>query len=101
MSYPDSHPGYKDAKSPCNEQPRCCDADVLDDDPVNHPSHYTYGTIEAKDYINSCGFGEGFNLGNAIKYITRCGRKGEKIRDLHKAIAYLRFEIERERMLSE
>lgn len=91
--YPQSHPKH------CPTEAACMDYDRAD--VVKHPSHYTYGTIEAKDYIDSCGFGEGFNLGNAIKYITRCAHKGEKIRDLQKAIQYLQFEIDRERRLSE
>lgn len=37
-----------------------------------------------------------FNLGSALKYISRCGRKGNHlsaISDLNKAIDYLKFEI--------
>ena len=39
-------------------------------------------------------WGLNFNLGNAIKYISRAGRKGDKIEDLKKAIQYIEFEIE-------
>lgn len=35
-----------------------------------------------------------FNLGNAVKYIARAGRKNDKIEDLRKAIQYIEFEIE-------
>lgn len=37
-----------------------------------------------------------FNLGNAVKYISRCGKKetSPKIEDLRKAIRYIEFEIE-------
>ena len=58
-------------------------------------SHYQCGGIEPIDYINSHNFN--FNLGNAIKYISRCGKKeGESTeKDLKKAIDYLNFEIER------
>jgi hypothetical protein len=35
-----------------------------------------------------------FNLGSAVKYIARAGRKDDKIEDLAKAIQYLHFEIE-------
>lgn len=38
--------------------------------------------------------GLNFNLGNAVKYISRAGRKGNKIEDLRKAIQYIEFEIE-------
>lgn len=58
-------------------------------------SHYQCAGIEPIDYINSHNFN--FNLGNAIKYISRCGKKeGESVtKDLKKAIDYLNFEIER------
>ena len=58
-------------------------------------SHYQSAGIEPIDYINSHNFN--FNLGNAIKYISRCGKKeGESVtKDLKKAIDYLNFEIER------
>ena len=42
-------------------------------DPVNHPAHYTDGKIEVIDFIEDKGFG--FNLGNAVKYISRAGKK--------------------------
>lgn len=45
-------------------------------DNVNHPSHYTYEKIEVIDYIEDKGFN--YNLGNAIKYISRCEHKGKK-----------------------
>lgn len=62
-------------------------------DPVNHPSHYTYGNIECIDYIEDKGFN--FNLGNAIKYITRAGHKKDAIEDLKKAAFYINREIMR------
>ena len=34
-----------------------------------------------------------FMLGNALKYISRAGKKGDKIEDLRKAITYLEQEI--------
>lgn len=67
----------------------------VEDDPVNHPSHYTYGSIEVMDYIEDKGFN--FALGNAVKYISRAGRKDadKTIQDLKKANWYLNREIER------
>lgn len=64
-------------------------------DPVNHPSHYTDGKIEVIDFIEDKNFG--FNLGNAIKYISRAGKKSPdtKIQDLQKAIFYIQREINR------
>ena len=68
-------------------------------DPVNHPSHYTDGSIEVMDYIEDKGFN--FALGNAVKYISRAGRKDadKTIQDLEKASWYLNREIERLRNL--
>ena len=57
-------------------------------DPVNHPAHYTSGTIECIDFIDSCGYGLDFCLANAIKYLTRCKLKGTCEQDIRKAIWY-------------
>jgi hypothetical protein len=64
---------------------------------VNHPSHYNVGGIEVIDVVEAWGFGEGFNRGNAIKYIVRAGRKNPEteIEDLEKARWYIQREIER------
>jgi hypothetical protein len=60
-------------------------------DPVNHPYHYKVGGIETIDFIEAKGLN--YNLGNAIKYITRADHKGSKAQDLAKAIWYLKREI--------
>ena len=59
-------------------------------DAVNHPKHYTDGKYECIDFIESWGLG--FHLGNAVKYITRAGKKDpEKTKeDLEKAIWYVK-----------
>ena len=62
-------------------------------DNVNNPKHYNVGDIEAIDFIDSWGLN--FNLGNVIKYVTRCNYKGNKIEDLQKAIFYIEREIDR------
>lgn len=64
---------------------------------VAHPAHYNVGGIEVIDAIEAWGFGEGFNRGNAIKYIARAGRKDplREVEDLKKARQYLDFEIAR------
>lgn len=63
-------------------------------DAVNHPSHYKGADgMEAIDVIEC--FGLGFCLGNAVKYILRCGRKGDGVEDLKKAVWYIEREIER------
>lgn len=59
-------------------------------DNIKTPKHYE-GGIEPIDYIDSWGLN--FNLGNVIKYATRCNYKGCKIQDLQKAIYYIQREI--------
>lgn len=71
-----------------------------ENDPVKHPAHYTAGKIEVWDFIADQDLD--YFLGNAVKYICRCGRKTDAdktqkekaIEDLEKAIAYLRKKIE-------
>ena len=59
---------------------------------VNHPAHYNQIVgIECIDVAEQMGF----NLGNALKYIWRCGDKGNKVEDIKKAIWYLNREIDR------
>jgi hypothetical protein len=61
-------------------------------DAVHKPSHYAKGRrFEPKDVIADWELG--FNLGNALKYISRCGRKGDPIEDLQKAKDFIDFEI--------
>lgn len=62
-------------------------------DAVSHPSHCTVGRkYEPRKVIADWGLN--FNLGNAVKYISRVGRKGDRIKDLQKAIQYIEFELE-------
>lgn len=63
-------------------------------DAVNHPAHYTDGKIEVIDFIEDKGLG--FCLGNAVKYISRAGKKdpAKTIEDLKKAAWYLNREIQ-------
>jgi hypothetical protein len=61
---------------------------------VNEPPHYkSKGCIESIDVIES--FELNFNLGNAVKYILRCDKKGNKKQDLEKAIWYLNRELQK------
>jgi len=60
-------------------------------DPVNHPWHYKVGGIETIDFIE--GKNLGYNLGNAVKYISRADHKGNRLQDLQKAQWYLNREI--------
>lgn len=59
------------------------------DDPVNHPSHYTSGSIEVIDFIEDQKFP--YHLGNACKYLCRAGKKDPKktAEDLRKAVWYI------------
>lgn len=63
----------------------------ISNDPVNHPSHYTIGTIEVIDFIEDYGLDSSMQLGNAIKYICRAGHKdpSKEAEDLNKAIWYI------------
>lgn len=61
---------------------------------VDHPAHYGGDTTyEAIKVIEAWGLG--FHLGNAVKYISRAGKKGDRREDLLKARWYLDREIER------
>jgi hypothetical protein len=67
--------------------------ELLSIDLVNDPPHYkSESGLESIQVIEA--FDLGFNLGNAVKYILRCNKKGNKIQDLDKAIWYLKREIE-------
>lgn len=62
-------------------------------DIIKSPSHYVEGRkYEPRKVIADWGLN--YNLGCAVKYISRAGRKGDAIEDLWKAIQYLEFEIE-------
>lgn len=64
-------------------------------DTVERPAHYTEhpSGIECIEVTRHFGF----NLGNVIKYVWRCGLKDpdRHVEDLQKAMWYLRDEIER------
>ena len=67
--------------------------ELPENDPVNHPAHYTSGKIECIDYITDKQLD--FCLGNAVKYITRAGKKdpAKTIEDLEKAVFYINYKI--------
>lgn len=58
---------------------------------VNSPAHYQGKSFEVIDIIND--YSLNFELGNAIKYILRADKKGNKKQDLEKAIWYLNHEL--------
>lgn len=58
--------------------------------------YYCKNGMEAMDVIEA--YGLNFAIGNAVKYLLRCGRKGDgadALRDLEKARAYIDREIKR------
>lgn len=70
-------------------------------DRVNHPAHYADSRIEVIDYIEDKNLG--FCLGNAVKYISRAGKKQDyegqnqkrkTIEDLEKSIWYIKRRIQ-------
>ena len=53
-------------------------------------------TMETETIDKEKPFDEDYHLGNALKYISRAGRKGSFIEDLKKAIYYLERRITKE-----
>ena len=60
---------------------------------VKHPDHYAKGR-KFEPYKVIKDWDLNFNLGSAVKYIARAGRKDNAIEDLEKAKQYLEYEIE-------
>ena len=90
--------------APCANEPENPPADKHVDlqkvlgkvcDNVNHPDHYNHGKIEVVDFIEDQHLG--FHLGNAVKYISRAGRKDadKTVEDLRKAVWYINRQIQR------
>jgi hypothetical protein len=64
----------------------------VSEEAVDHPKHYNQiKGVECIDVVEQMSF----NLGNAVKYIWRCGDKGNKKEDLRKAVWYINREIEK------
>jgi hypothetical protein len=64
-------------------------------DPVNHPSHYTFGRFEVIDVLEDW-FPEDPLLWQTVKYLARAKHKGNFLQDLKKAQFYLNKRIESE-----
>jgi len=65
---------------------------------VNHPDHYHKESgYEVIEVLNSWNLN--FELGNAVKYIARAGKKNKEkyVEDLQKAIWYINYEIEKQK----
>lgn len=65
----------------------------VEKDPIN-PEHYRTGKIEVWDFIADQKLN--FDLGSAVKYIARAGKKDpdKYVEDLEKAINFIHHEIE-------
>jgi hypothetical protein len=63
-------------------------------DMVNNPAHYggKDNTYEAIKVIEAWELG--FSLGNCVKYVSRCEKKGNTLQDLEKAQWYLNRAVE-------
>ena len=62
-------------------------------DKVKQVSHYEDGRKHKPKHVIR-DWGLNFNLGSAVKYIARAGRKDDIIQDLRKAQEYIQFEID-------
>lgn len=88
-----------DAENMTNEIIKQTETEIREYDAVNKPAHYTDSKIEVIEYIEDKKLG--FCLGNAIKYISRAGKKKDngrdiaekEIEDLQKAIWYINRRI--------
>lgn len=62
-------------------------------DPVNHPTHYTSGSIECLDAIEAMCFNPShfadYLRASVLKYLWRAPHKGNALQDLKKAQFYL------------
>ncbi len=89
---------YKDIRDVLNEE-------IVGADPVNSPSHYNSGGIEAISAIEASMDPvayEGYLKGNIMKYMWRYERKGKPVEDLKKAQWYLgRLIAAQEKMCSQ
>lgn len=65
----------------------------MTEEPVNHPSYYggKENPYEAIKIIEALKLD--FCLGNALKYISRAGKKDDTIQDLKKAIWYIERKV--------
>ena len=54
-----------------------------------YEGHYSKNKFQSTEFIVDCGHGDGFCLGNIIKYAQRYGKKeGKNKKDLQKIIHY-------------
>ena len=85
---------YDDVPTRAQEELEYIENNKTKHEAINHPDYYNGNGIEAIAVIEAWGLD--FCLGNAVKYIARCGKKSDKVvEDLKKAAWYLNREIER------
>jgi hypothetical protein len=68
--------------------------------------HYSMNKIQSTEFINDARHGEGFCLGNIIKYAQRYGKKDgyrreDVLKIIHYAIILLNIESDKEKRLRE
>ena len=80
---------HEPVKEPCAASVEPVEDKGATSDPVNHPSHYTWSSIEPIDAIEAWQLP--YHLGNVVKYVSRAGHKDKSktIEDLKKASWYL------------
>ena len=65
-------------------------------DDINAPDHYVLGRkYEPIDVMEDWQLINNNYVACAFKYIARCGRKGDPLQDLKKAVYYLNREVQR------
>ena len=64
---------------------------------VNHPNHYggKDNVYEAIKVIDAWDLDKDFYLGNAVKYLSRAGKKDNVVQDFKKAVWYIEKKIEK------
>lgn len=63
-------------------------------DHIEHTPHYTHCRAEVIDLLEDLGVAAAYCQGNAIKYLFRCDRKGQREDDLRKAAWYAQRLVE-------
>lgn len=87
--------GYLKPEQIVTPETRKIMADAIDSqfDSVSRPAHYAEGRkYEPKDVIRDWGLN--FNVGSAVEYCSRHGKKDDAIQDLEKAREFIGFEID-------
>ena len=100
MREPQLNAGKEEANMDKPDQLAKAEAGKLKIDMVNHPAHYTAGSVECIDALESMSVGYQDTIQAAlawqvVKYIWRSPLKGKQLEDLQKAQFYLNRLIEK------